>query len=159
MHNVIDVSKYIINYSNQIGSPISNLKLQKLLYFVQANFLLDSNKQKTCFPNDIEAWGFGPVVPEAYRFFKEYGSTNIPPYGDHSCDYFDFSSHEEELIQEIVTMFKDYSATALVSLTHKHDPWIFANDAQQAGYSNKIYNEIIYDYYQGNLKNGNFNKR
>ena len=28
-YNVIDISSYIIEYSNEIGSQVSNLKLQK----------------------------------------------------------------------------------------------------------------------------------
>ena len=38
LYNVLDISRYIINYSNQQGYGISNLKLQKILYFVQAYF-------------------------------------------------------------------------------------------------------------------------
>ena len=40
MYNALDVAKYIIFYCNTIGSSISNLKLQKVLYFVQAEFLV-----------------------------------------------------------------------------------------------------------------------
>ena len=39
MYNALDVSRYIINYSNDKNYGISNLKLQKILYFVQAYFL------------------------------------------------------------------------------------------------------------------------
>ena len=43
IYNVIDISSYIINYSNQINHPINNLKLQKLLYYVQAAMLIESS--------------------------------------------------------------------------------------------------------------------
>ena len=33
-YKVLDVARYIINYSNKMEYGISNLKLQKLLYFV-----------------------------------------------------------------------------------------------------------------------------
>lgn len=75
-YNVIDVASYIINYSNEIGSPVNNLKLQKLLYYVQAAVLVKTNHM--CFDSKIVAWKFGPAVPEAYRYFAEYGRDDIP---------------------------------------------------------------------------------
>ena len=41
---VLDVARYAINYSWEINSPISNLKLQKILYLIQANFLRSFNR-------------------------------------------------------------------------------------------------------------------
>lgn len=78
-YNVIDVSSYIINYSNQINHPINNLKLQKLLYYVQAATLVETGRK--CFNSKIIAWQFGPAVPEAYRYYEEYGRNNIPNQG------------------------------------------------------------------------------
>ncbi len=46
-YNVIDISSYIIEYSNEIGSPVSNLKLQKLLYYSQAAMLVELGQK--CF--------------------------------------------------------------------------------------------------------------
>lgn len=74
-YNVIDVASYIINYSNEIGSPVNNLKLQKLLYYVQAAVLVKTNHM--CFDSKIVAWKFGPAVPEAYRYYAEYGRDDI----------------------------------------------------------------------------------
>lgn len=64
MYSVLDVSDYIIENSS---SPVSSLKLQKMLYFVQANFLVSRNRQ--CFPDAVMAWPSGPVVP---AIFKRY---------------------------------------------------------------------------------------
>ena len=78
-YNVIDVSSYIINYSNQINHPINNLKLQKLLYYVQAATLVETGRK--CFNSKIVAWQFGPAIPEAYRYYEEYGRNSIPNQG------------------------------------------------------------------------------
>ena len=69
-YNVLDVSRYIINYCNENYYLISNLKLQKILYFVQAFFLEAKNEE--CFREEIESWDFGPVVPEVYREYRKY---------------------------------------------------------------------------------------
>ena len=77
-YKVLDIARYIINYSNEQQYGISNLKLQKLLYFVQAEFLAFTEKKQPCFQEEIEAWGFGPVVPGVYKEFRQYGSSNSP---------------------------------------------------------------------------------
>ena len=58
MLDTLNVARYIINYSNQEKYGISNLRLQKLLYFVQAYYLISSGNP--CFDDRIEAWGFRP---------------------------------------------------------------------------------------------------
>ena len=77
MNKVLDFCRFIINYSNEQEYDISNLKLQKLLYFVQAYFLISIHE--LCFEEGIEAWDFGPVVSEAYHEYKRYGNMDIPP--------------------------------------------------------------------------------
>lgn len=86
MYHVLDVCRYIINYSNENDYGISNLKLQKILYFVQAFFLISSESKNPCFVEKIEAWDLGPVVPEAYHEYKQYGSGDIPTI----TSYFNF---------------------------------------------------------------------
>ena len=78
MYNVLDVARYIIWYCKKKGYSISNLKLQKILYFVQAEFLVSVGSP--CFAEEIEAWDFGPVVPEVYHEFKIFGSADIPKF-------------------------------------------------------------------------------
>ena len=75
-YNVLDICRHVINFSNDKDYGISNLKLQKVLYFIQAYFLISTNEK--CFKERIEAWDFGPVVPEAYREYKQFGSGDIP---------------------------------------------------------------------------------
>lgn len=76
-YKVLDVCKYVIDYSNEKEYGISNLKLQKILYFIQAYFLI-KQPSRCCFDDKIEAWDFGPVVPKAYRKYKQFGSSDIP---------------------------------------------------------------------------------
>lgn len=57
MYSVLDVARYVVARSNRAGA-ISNLKLQKVLYFIQAEFLVVQNMP--CFAEQIEAWDFGP---------------------------------------------------------------------------------------------------
>ncbi len=103
MYNVLDVCRYVINYSNDKDYGISNLKLQKVLYFVQAYFLISTPEQ--CFKERIEAWDFGPVVPEAYREYKQFGSSNIPSVSYYvEMNYEDFwNSKVKKFRNEIIS--------------------------------------------------------
>ena len=62
MYDVQDVAEYVITYSEVKDYGISNLKLQKILYLIQAYSLIHT--KKPCFSEDIEAWDFWPVIPE-----------------------------------------------------------------------------------------------
>jgi len=155
MAQVMDVARYIINYSNRMEYGISNLKLQKLLYFVQAYFLL--RRGGTCFSEPIEAWDFGPVVSVVYHEFKRFGNGDIPAvrsYLDISDDLTSIiqkkydqdviPARDRALIEEVVDNFRDFSATALVTLTHNQDPWI---DAYKQGENRKIEPQAIERYF------------
>jgi len=157
-YNVLDVCRHVINYSNNKDYGISNLKLQKVLYFIQAYFLISTNKQ--CFKEKIEAWDFGPVVPEAYREYKQFGSGDIPTISfvvDFDKDniwnskvqqYEDdvIASVDKVMIEAVVDKFADYSATDLVSITHRQAPW---KNAYQQGRNNEITLEAIKEYFHG----------
>ena len=133
MYKAIDVARYIVNYANDNGMIISNLKLQKILYFVQLEFLL--NKKTRCFEDDIEAWDFGPVVPSVYHEFKKYGASSIPKVSvvyDTSKGWFkleqvkfesNFPSDEKELINDVIRECDNYTPGQLVEITHNQMPW------------------------------------
>ncbi len=92
----------------------SNLVLQKLLYFVQAASLY--YLKQPAFSDEIEAWQYGPVVPEAYREFKynyeelknsqEIGETEI-----------------RRIVEIIISGLRDKTAFDLVNLTHSYSSW------------------------------------
>ena len=119
MYTVDDVAEYIIMRCNQMDKNISNLKLQKVLYFVQAEFLVA--KDQPCFSERIEAWDFGPVVPSVYQKYKVYGSANIPFMGE-DCSHL-FSIEDKTLVDGIVDQCAKYSASTLVQITHLQAPW------------------------------------
>lgn len=119
MYSAIDVSKYIILRCNKSGKTISNLKLQKILYFLQAEFLVSQNNP--CFCETIEAWDFGPVIPDVYHTYKIYGSANIPMITDN--EYCPFQKEDKILADAIIDQCAQYSASALVEITHRQSPW------------------------------------
>ena len=75
MYSAKQVAQYIINKCSIEERPISNLKLQKLLYFVWIEYR--KNTGKKLFDDKIYAWQFGPVVPEVYYDYCAYGGMDI----------------------------------------------------------------------------------
>lgn len=146
-YKVLDVCKYVIDYSNEKEYGISNLKLQKILYFIQAYFLIKP-PSRCCFDDRIEAWDFGPVVPKAYRKYKQFGSSDIPTIkafeksGSNGC----ITGEDKNLIKAVINKFADYSATDLVGLTHNQSPWI---DAYIPHMNREITPEAIKEYFNG----------
>lgn len=157
-YRALDVARYIINYSNEKDYGVSNLKLQKLLYFVQAYYLMCD---EICFNEEIEAWSFGPVVPIVYREFKRFGGCDIPTVKDYieitggdvwtarTVPYKDtIKKNDKGIIEAVIDKFANYSATDLVRLTHSQAPW---RDAYVRGLSNIIKKESIREYFNGEL--------
>lgn len=142
MYDVLEVARYIIWYCKRKKYSISNLKLQKILYFVQANFLVSIGEP--CFEEEIEAWDFGPVVPEVYHEFKIFGSADIPKFVCPNADEA-ILKRDRRLINEIVDQCAQYSASVLVEITHNQAPWC---DAYERHCNNIIKKKAIKDYFQ-----------
>ena len=117
-YSALDISEYIIYYIQSAGGIISPLKLQKILYFVQADFLVSTGKP--CFSDEIFAYDYGPVIPAVYQKYKIYGGGFIP------CRYSDsfiIAKADKERINEMVDLCQPYSATELTAIIHQQAPW------------------------------------
>lgn len=119
MYDVQLIARYVVNRCAQKQRPINNLKLQKILYFIQAEFLVGTGR--ACFPDEIEAWTYGPVVPAVYFHYMIFGSTNIPDQGDN--DFESISEKEKEHLDAIIDEAAKYSALNLTEITHRQSPW------------------------------------
>ena len=162
MYKAIDIARYVIYYCHQNSYSISNLKLQKLLYFIQAYFLLE--KDEECFTDNIEAWDFGPVIPNVYHKYKMYGSTNIPNQKiyeeldiDTKTGKVDFIKKEinyniicyadKRLINSLLNKFADCSSTYLTQVSISQKPWISAYVKNECKI---ISTESIKNYFKNN---------
>lgn len=138
IYDVLDISRYIINYSIEEGKSISNLLLQKILYYIQAAFLVEKNR--ACFKENIIHWSYGPVIEEAYYEFKRYGNNGISNQKEYLKFYYDNKSismkyevqtfdnkcienNDKELINKVVRLYWNCNPFALVHKTHQEDPW------------------------------------
>lgn len=108
------------------GEGITNLKLQKLVYYAQGFF--GAIFETPLFNDNIEAWTHGPVTPELYHAYKAFGAERITYDGDFNND--SLTAEEYGLIDEIYSVFGQFSAWKLRDMTHGEAPWL--DHAQQA---------------------------
>ena len=119
-----NVARYILGYYYfKKKSCCSNLKLQKILYFLQANHLVLTGK--SLFEDKIEAENFGPVVRSVYDEYKIYGSGAIPFQFFKNNDNWNYQIYEKDsrLMNPLLDKLEKYSSTALLELIHNQTPW------------------------------------
>lgn len=127
MASVHNIAKYFLHLDDaNEGDGISNLKLQKLVYYAQGFFsaIFDT----PLFDNGIFAWAHGPVVPDLYHEYKQFGSNRIPTPTD--FDTSSLTQQEIDLVEEVFEVFGQFSAWKLRNMTHEEAPWL--NYEQQA---------------------------
>lgn len=111
-----DVAKHLIaSFSGK--NAISNLKLQKLLYYSQAWHLVFYDK--ALFDDKIEAWVHGPVVRSVFGEYKIHRWNPIPNPGKKP----DFPKEIQEHLSEVIRVYGKFDAVSLERLTHQEDPW------------------------------------
>jgi len=116
----IDVAGEFILLAGAEEEPelMTNLRLQKLLYYAQGWSLAIRGKE--LFSDPLEAWPFGPVVPAVYRKFKVHGAGAIPAVNVRAPN---LEPEEKELVGRVWETYKVYSAISLSKMTHEEAPW------------------------------------
>jgi len=123
----IDIADYFVVLCNDAGISISNMKLQKLLYYAQAWYITKYNNKECLFDDDIKKWQWGPVCPPVYNKFKKYGSNNITELYNKDFDIEKFTEENKEkakFIDWVLGLYGKHSASKLSDFTHAEDPWI-----------------------------------
>ena len=135
------IAKYIVKEALKRKMPVTNLKLQKLLYFVQGVHLF--MHEKVAFPDEIIAWQYGPVVKDVYYEYSIYGANDIIPIDKN--EKIILSMRLKKLVSFILDDLLSYSDIALVKETKKEgSPW------SQVSLNEVIDEKDIYEYF---LKN------
>lgn len=132
MANIFDFANFFIDLSiHNDEDPMTNLRLNKLLYFAQGCSL--ARRGKPLFSDKIEAWQYGPVVPSVYHNFKSYKKNPI----DKVFKKYDpsvFSPEEFDLLIDVAREFGKYTSPTLVNISHAQDgPWrrVFDSDTEK----------------------------
>lgn len=118
--DAIELSKYIICKMNEKGQRINHLKLQKLLYYVQAWHLVYTNEP--LIDEDFEAWLHGPVLRSVWDYYKRFSIM----FDDLPCDErydIELTEEQKEIIDDVLDEYGEKTGYYLECLTHVEEPW------------------------------------
>ena len=121
------------------GELMSNMKLQKMLYYQQGYHLAAFGFP--LFDEEIEAWMYGPVVPSVYEHFRSHGAGGIAP---ETSNIITLSEEEEFLFNDVFEAYIDFSAYGLMNKTHGEMPWRTTN----TGIGNVISHEKMTEFFK-----------
>ena len=141
----LQVAKYFIDKANKEKKPITNKKLQKLVYYAQAWSLVLNNKK--LFNEPIEAWVHGPAVRSLYVQYKKFGFEPIREAI--KADTLNIPGKTKELLDTVWNAYGKLDAGYLEMLTHSEEPWREAREGLQSSESsgNEISPRTMKSYY------------
>ena len=117
MTTASEVADYLITLAHEQGDGVSNLKLQKLLYYAQAWHL--GLYGEPLFPEKFQAWPSGPVIPKLFWRYHEYGIGSIPRPEMAPPP----SSATAEFLDEVAAAYMPFDVWQLHWKTRAEAPW------------------------------------
>lgn len=126
----LDVAQYILIEESKRDRVLSNLRLQKYLYLSQ--FMSIGLYGFGLFTDDIEAWEYGPCIPNIYSRFKMYGSIGIlvlgwdnkkyvPDVLGNKLLYEEPNKYDKIVIDKAIEFCDKYTDKELTDICHNQD--------------------------------------
>lgn len=152
MLSINTIADYFLALANESQELITNMKLNKLVFYTQAWHL--AIFKKPIIEEDFEAWVHGPVLPTLYQKYRGF---TFQPIIKNKIDLkkikSKFNPELKKLMSDIVEVYFPKTAYELEQLTHSEDPWKNARKGLEpdALSTNIITKESIQSYYSGLL--------
>ena len=151
------ICNLMLDEADRDGTPISNLSLQKLLYFAHARHLVETKQPLVS--GYFEAWQYVPVHPAAYKAFKAAGDRPITFRAERQDP---LTGHRERLsppdnpsvvrlVRWVISSFGKLTPGRLVEISHaKGAPWDFVVDQARVemAFGLRIGDNIILDRFK-----------
>lgn len=142
----IEVAEYFISRAKEEKSILTPKKLQKMLYYAQAWFLVFENDK--LFDEKIEAWLHGPAIGLIYQEYRNFGFTAIRK--EINIEYLNkISPSVKTFLSNVWKIYGKYDANYLEILSHNEEPWQKAreNVGEFSASNNEINIELMKEYY------------
>jgi uncharacterized phage-associated protein len=159
-YDVRAIANYVLDVADGEGRGISNLHINKIVYFLHADFL--ATFERPLVTAKIEAWTHGPVFRELYHQFKTFGEVYItsratyidPQTGRRMNASCDLTDEEAAFLKTIISKYIAMSPGALVAQSHvKNGPWDTTwNHDNRSNPTMKISDDLIREWYQKTAK-------
>ena len=145
-YNAIVIANWFLNENRkqmyfEDSEFITNLKLQKLLYYAQGCYYV--SKDESLIKEDFLAWEHGPVIRNVYDRFKKFGSNGI----NYEDDYKEEIDEETtNILKNVYSNYGQYTAWKLRDMTHNEAPW------KQTKRNDVISKQLIKNYFKEKIK-------
>lgn len=120
VHDARAIARHFLVEARKRGIDLNPMQLLKLVYIAHGWSLAITDEP--LIKNRIEAWDYGPVIPDLYHEVKQFGRGSISSY-----DHLPFILIESELfplINQVIDAYGSLKAFELSALTHKlGTPW------------------------------------
>ncbi len=124
------VANFVLDFCEARGRRITNLSLQKIVFFCHVWSLIRFGKPLV--RHQFEAWQFGPVLQYLYREFREFDNQPIvgrakktdPRTGNSTIVNYVLDNETEELLSRVVDFYSLLTPADLVQMSHATGgPW------------------------------------
>ncbi len=129
----------LLDWSDALNITVTPLKLQKLLFFVHADYMCRFNTP--LINEEFEAWNYGPVIPSIYAQFKEFSRLPItkraatfnPITRTSSVEFAELDKMTIDKVRPIFDLYINVEAGLLSALSHRAGgPWERAREQFEA---------------------------
>jgi uncharacterized phage-associated protein len=142
MYDARQIANWFVQRAQSEGRQLTIMSLLKLVYIAHGWHL--EMRKSPLIPNKIEAWKYGPVIPDVYNAFRGDGVIVNQPLQGHQPQ---LSAADEHLLEEVYRIYGRLPATTLSDLTHKRNgPWEQAT--KRGGWFAPIPNDLIRAHYE-----------
>jgi uncharacterized phage-associated protein len=143
--NIVIDSYYLINLFVNDSKKVTQLQIQKLMYFFEA-FYMCIKDTDSLYPCHFNAWAFGPVAIPLYKEYKVFGNADIILSEEKIKQGNEIDSLKKDVLKKIYETFGILSASQLVDITHrKGSPWYnkWMENNQKVVYGDRSYIDKI----------------
>ena len=157
MYEARKICNFIIARYGARSFDLTNLRLNKLLYFIHGWAL--TSRADGLVRNHFLAWQHGPVVRPVYDAFKSYGDSPVTrpaEYLDYSSgttkpiEHDDISPADAEIIVRVFESYATFTTSELLNLSHAAGgPWdvVYRACLADKRMSPRIPNQLIRDHF------------
>ena len=78
MYSAKAIANYFLDKADEESISLTPMKIIKLVYIAHGWYLALTDKP--LIKDYVEAWTYGPVIPDLYHEFKKYGNRPIQEY-------------------------------------------------------------------------------
>lgn len=147
MYDVLSVADAILRIAKAKGKQLTPMQLVKLTYIAHGWSL--ALRDVDLFKNRIEAWKYGPVIPDLYQATKQYGRNPMPLELIGGDDDFPVGVEDKKFLEEIFEAYGHLDGIKLSYLTHQAGtPW---TKVYAPSLNAEISDALIAEHYKGLL--------